>query len=90
MAIEEAEANAQANGQTLHEFLENRTIADLVEQFATDENYSWLRSHDFFMGNNGHFAVVREVSETLRDIMMGDAISSDASAMDVDIKGTTP
>ena len=55
---------AEANEQSLHEFLENRTIADLVEQFTTDENYSWLRSHGFFMGNNGNFAVVREVSET--------------------------
>ena len=32
VAIEEAETQAQANGQTLHEFLENRTIADLVER----------------------------------------------------------
>ena len=87
VAIEEAEANAEALGQTLHEFLENRTIADLVEQFTTDENYSWLRSHDSFMGNNGNFAIVREVSETSHDIMMGDTISSDASAMDVDSHG---
>ena len=73
VSIEEAENKAQANGQTL-EFLENRTIADLVEQFSTahHENYSWLRSHDFFMGNNGQFTVVREVSETSHDIMMGD------------------
>ena len=87
VAIEEAENKAQANGQTLHEFLENRTIADLVEQFTTDENHSWLTSHDFFMGNNGQFTVVREVSETSHDIMMGDTISSDASAMDVDSHG---
>ena len=78
---------AQENGQTLHEFLKNRTIADLVEQFTTDENYSWLRNHDFFMGNNGQFTVVKEVSETSHDIMMGDTISSDASGMDVDSHG---
>ena len=81
VAIEEAENKAQANGQTLHELLENRTIADLVEQFTTDENHSWLTNHDFFMGNIGQLTIVREVSETSRDIMMGDTISSDASAM---------
>ena len=86
VAIEEAENKAQANGQTL-EFLEIRSIADLVEQFTTDENHSWLTSHDFFMGNNGQFTVVREVSETSRDIMMGDTISSDASAIDVNSHG---
>ena len=84
VAIEEAEAKAEAKNQTLNEFLENRTIADLVEQFTNDENCDWLRSHDFFMGNNGTFATVREVSETSHDIMMGDTISSDASAMDVE------
>ena len=55
VVIEDAEASAEARGQTLREFLENRTIADLVEQFTTDENCSRLRSHDFFMGKNGHF-----------------------------------
>ena len=34
MALEEAEAKAEAKDQTLNEFLENRTIADLVEQFT--------------------------------------------------------
>ena len=29
VAIEDAEIQARANGQNLHEFLENRTIADL-------------------------------------------------------------
>ena len=53
-----------------------------------DDNCSWLRSHDFFMGNNGTFAVVREVSQTSHDIMMGDTVSSDASAMDVDSFGS--
>ena len=55
-----------------------------MEQFTQDENCEWLMSHDFFMGNNGTFATVREVSETSHDIMMGDTISSDVSAMDVD------
>ena len=45
---------------------------------------SWLMNHDFFMGNNGTVATVREVSETSHDIMMGDTISSDVSLMDVD------
>ena len=71
LRMEEAETKAQAKGQTLHEFLENRTIADLVEQFTQDENCEWLLSHDFFMGNNGNFATVREVSEKSHDIMMG-------------------
>ena len=34
MALEQAEDMAQANEQTLHEYLENRTIADIVEQFT--------------------------------------------------------
>ena len=63
------------------------TIADIVKQFTNDENHSWLTHHNFFMGNNGKFTVVREVSETSHDIMMGDTISSDASAMDVDSHG---
>ena len=84
MALEQAEDRAEANDQSLHEYLENRTIADIVEQFTQDENCEWLMNHDFFMGNNGTFATVREVSETSHDIMMGDTISSDVSAMDVD------
>ena len=62
--------------------------SDLVEQFTNDQNCDWLRSHDFFMGNNGTFAIVREVSETSHDIMMGDTIPSDATAMDVDSHGS--
>ena len=84
MALEEAEAKAEAKEQSLNEFLENRTIADLVEQFTHDESCEWLMSRDFFMGNNGTFATVREVSETSCDVMMGDTVSSDVSAMDVD------
>ena len=41
-------------------------------------------NHDFFMGNNGSFATVREVSEASHDIMMGDTISSDVSMGDAD------
>ena len=55
-----------------------------MEQFTQDENCAWLMNNDFFMGNNGNFATVREVSETSHDIMMGDTISSDVSLMDVD------
>ena len=84
MALEQAEDRARASEQSLHEYLENRTITDIVEQFTQDENCEWLMNHDFFMGNNGTFATVREVSETSHDIMMGDTISSDVSVMDVD------
>ena len=41
-------------------------------------------NHDFFMGNDGTFATVREVSETSHDVMMGDTISSDVSMRDAD------
>ena len=37
-ALERAEDQARANDQTLKEFLENRTIADIVDQFTQDEN----------------------------------------------------
>ena len=84
MALEQAEDRAQANEQSLHEYLENRTITDIVEQFTQDENCEWLMNHDFFMGNNGTFATVHEVSETSHDIMMGETVSSDVSMMDVD------
>ena len=60
------------------------TIADLVEQFTNEQSHRWLTVHEFFMGNNGTFGVIREVSEASHDIMMGDTISSDASAMEVD------
>ena len=58
VAIEEAEHEAMANGQTLQEILGSMTIADIVEQFTNDQNRSWLSHNDFFMSNNGKFAVV--------------------------------
>ena len=79
MALEQGE-----NEQSLNEYLENRTIADIVEQFTQDENCAWLMHNDFFMGNNGSFATVRDVSEASHDIMMGDTISSDVSMGDAD------
>ena len=51
MALEQAEEQARANEQSLNEYLENRTIADIVEQFTQDENCAWLMHNDFFMGN---------------------------------------
>ena len=84
LALEEAEEKATANEQTLNEYLENRTIADLVEQFTQEENCAWLMNHDFFRGNNGTFATIREVSEASHDIMMGDTISSDVSMVDAE------
>ena len=84
LALEGAEEKARANEQTLNEYLENRTIADLVEQFKKEENCAWFKNNDFFMGNNGTFVTVREVSEASHDIMMGDTISSDVSMVDAE------
>ena len=84
LALEKAEEKAQANDQTLNEYLENRTIADLVDQFTQEENCAWLTGNDFFMGNNGTFAVIREVSEASHDVIMGDTVSSDVSMADAD------
>ena len=84
LALEGAEEKATANEQTLNEYLENRTIADLVDQFTQEENCAWLTGHDFFRGNNGTFATIREVSEASHDIMMGDTISSDVSMVDAE------
>ena len=42
MALEQAEDRARASEQSLHEYLENRTITDTVEQFTQDENCEWL------------------------------------------------
>ena len=84
LALAGAEEKATANEQTLNEYLENRTIADLVEQFTQEENCAWLTHHDFFRGNNGTFATIREVSEASHDIMMGDTISSDVSMVDAE------
>ena len=46
LALEGAEEKAKANEQTLHEYLENRTIADLVDQFTQEENCAWLTSNE--------------------------------------------
>ena len=62
-------------GLTLNEFLENRTIGDIVDQFTQEENADWLRGNDFFMGNNGHFAPIREVSEGSHDVTMAETVS---------------
>ena len=56
LALEGAEEKARATDQTLNEYLENRTIADLVEQFTQEGNCAWLTDRDFFKGNNGTFA----------------------------------
>ena len=87
--LEDAEEAALPQHQTLQQYLGSRTIADPVEQFTNEENHRWLTVHDFFVGNNGDFATIREVSESSHDIIMGDTISSDASAMDVDSKDAT-
>ena len=68
LALEKAEEKAQASDQTLNEYLENRTIADLVDQFTQEENCAWLTGNDFFMGNNGTFAVIHEVSEASHEL----------------------
>ena len=84
MALEQAEDRAREEEQSLNEYLENPTMADTVEQFTQDENCAWLVHNDFFIGNNGSFATVREVSGASHDIMMGDTISSDVSMGDAD------
>ena len=84
LALEGAEEKARALDQTLNEYLENWTIAGLAEQFAQAENCAWLMNNDFFRGNNGTFATIREVSEASHDIMMGDTISSDVSMADAE------
>ena len=75
LALERAEEQAQDEGLTLNEFLENRTIGDIVDQFTQEENADWLRGNDFFMGNNGHFAPIREVSEGSHDVTMAETVS---------------
>ena len=37
------------------------------------------------MGDNGDFTTVREVFESLHGVVVGEPVSSDVSAMDVDI-----
>ena len=44
VALEQDEEQARANEQTLNEYLENRTIADIVEHFTKDENCAWLQA----------------------------------------------
>ena len=84
LALETAEGKAKAKEQSLYEYLENRTIADIVDQFTQEENCEWLTGHDFFRGNNGNFTIIREVSEASHDVVMGDTISSDVSMTDAD------
>ena len=50
--------------------MRNMTIADLVEQFTNEQNHKWLTVHDFFMGSNGTFAVIREVSMLADSLFM--------------------
>ena len=73
-ALEKAEEQAGDSGLTLNEFLENRTIADIVDQFTQEENCEWLTGNDFFMGNNGYFAPIREVSEGSHDVTMAEIV----------------
>ena len=84
LALEKAEEQATDSGMTLNEFLENRTIADIVDQFTQEENCEWLTGNDFFMGNNGFFAPIREVSEGSHDVTMAETVSSDVSMTDAD------
>ena len=59
-------------------------IADIVDQFTQEENFEWLTGNDFFMGNNGYFAPMREVSEGSHDVTMAETVSSDVSMTDAD------
>ena len=85
LALEKAEEQARDSGMTLNEFLENRTIADIVDQFTQEENCEWLTGNDFFMGNNGYFTIVREVSEGSHDVTMAETVSSDVSMTDAEV-----
>ena len=84
LALEKAEEQARDSEMTLNEFLENRTIADIVDQFTQEENCEWLTGNDFFMGNNGYFAPIREVSEGSHDVTMAETVSSDVSMTDAE------
>ena len=35
------------NGIAIQEYLGNRTVGGLVEQFTKDENHQWLNANDF-------------------------------------------
>ena len=85
LALEKAEEQARDSGLTLNEFLENRTIADIVDQFTQEENCEWLTGNDFFMGNNGYFAPIREVSEGSHDVTMAETVSSDVLMTDAEV-----
>ena len=52
-----------------------------MDQFTQEENCA---CNDFFRGNNGTFAVIREVSEASHDVVMGDTIASDVSMEDAE------
>ena len=84
--LEEAELKANDRGVTLQEYLGNRTIGDLVEQFTKDDNHQLLNANDFFIGDNGDFTTVREVSESSRERswVSPSHLSSHVSAMDID------
>ena len=84
-SLEKVEEQARDSGSTLNEFLENRTIADIVDQFTQEENCEWLTGNDFFMGNNGSFAPIREVSEGSHDVTMAETVSSDVSMTDAEL-----
>ena len=84
LALEKAEEQARDSEVTLNEFLENRTIADNVDQFTQAENCDWLAGMDFFMGNNGYFAPIREVSEGSHDVTMAAETVSDVSMTDAE------
>ena len=62
MALEQAERNARASEQSLHEYRHCGAVTQ-------DENCEWLMNHDFFMGNNGTFATVRVVKVRLQHWM---------------------
>ena len=83
LALEKAEEQARDSELTLNEFLENRTLADIVDQFTQEENCDWLAGNDFFMGNNGYFAPIREVSEGSHDVTMAETVS-DVSMTDAE------
>ena len=52
-------------------------------QFTQEENCDWLAGNDFFMGNNGYFAPIREVSEGSHDVTKAESVS-DVSMTDAE------
>ena len=66
--IEEAETAALSENQSW----EAGPLQTWWSSFTNEDNHRWpLFSHDFFMGNNGTFATIREVSESSHHIIMG-------------------